>query len=178
MKVILFLLYGETPGCSVIFQVIEVRFILVNIIFFWTPGFLNYWYWFSTLLVWFLVNLSFRKILSTTLSKTFQIAQFYLPWMIVTGYEIAGNVSVAITFLTSPGSRKYLACVLSTIYFTRKFAWSNFGCNSISFHFKSRNVSAIGHYHYFIQLRGEPYWFLTEGIRVNIMSNFDLKKIK
>jgi len=32
-----------------------------------------------------------------------KLAQLYLPWMIVTGYEIAGNVSVAITFLTSPG---------------------------------------------------------------------------
>jgi len=32
-----------------------------------------------------------------------QIALLYLPWMILTGYEIAGNIAVFVTFLTSPG---------------------------------------------------------------------------
>jgi len=32
-----------------------------------------------------------------------KMALMHLPWMILTGYEIAGNVSVAVTFLTSPG---------------------------------------------------------------------------
>jgi len=32
-----------------------------------------------------------------------KMALMHLPWMILTGYEIAGNVAVAVTFLTSPG---------------------------------------------------------------------------
>jgi len=32
-----------------------------------------------------------------------QVALLYLPWMILTGYEIAGNIAVFVTFLTSPG---------------------------------------------------------------------------
>ena len=31
------------------------------------------------------------------------MALMHLPWMVLTGYEIAGNVAVSVTFLTSPG---------------------------------------------------------------------------
>jgi len=49
-----------------------------------------------------------------------KIAQFYLPWMIVTGYEIAGNVSVAITFLTSPGYSYLISLIcLIKVYLLR-----------------------------------------------------------
>ena len=32
-----------------------------------------------------------------------QLHLAYLPWMLVLGFEIAGNLVVAVTFLTSPG---------------------------------------------------------------------------
>ena len=32
-----------------------------------------------------------------------QMALMHLPWMVITGYEIAGNAAVSVTFLTSPG---------------------------------------------------------------------------
>lgn len=32
-----------------------------------------------------------------------KMALMHLPWMVITGYEIAGNAAVSVTFLTSPG---------------------------------------------------------------------------
>lgn len=32
---------------------------------------------------------------------------FYVPWMILTGYEISGNICVTVAFLASPGFSNY-----------------------------------------------------------------------
>lgn len=40
---------------------------------------------------------------TVTVTLCTQMALIYLPWMILTGYEIAGNVATFVTFLTSPG---------------------------------------------------------------------------
>ena len=50
-----------------------------------------------------------------------QMALMHLPWMVLTGYEIAGNVAVSVTFLTSPGfirlDRRAMKMVIKCIIF-------------------------------------------------------------
>ena len=79
---ILFLLYCETPGCSVIFQVIEVRFILVNIIFFGHPVFLIIDTSFLLFLCGFWSTFPFEKFCQQLYQKLFRLHSFTCPgWL-------------------------------------------------------------------------------------------------
>lgn len=58
-----------------------------------------------TELVFILANISscLLTIAVTLLANNKQMGFFYLPWMILTGYEISGNICVTVAFLASPG---------------------------------------------------------------------------
>ena len=60
----------------------------------------------------------------------------YLPWMILTGYEIAGNVAVAVTFSTSPGHHIITSLSIIQLIFYRIFI-----LDQLDMHIQSVNIT-------------------------------------